>query len=144
MTEKRRTEPRCIWQSNTKAESQSRLRNVRYSKAHEVNTWYKIVKDTIISKWIFPANMNIITENRRTAEAQALKRSLQVDPMLLLPITGEINWYFSNFLVRFCHLIDWSYCYSCYTVLGSTDIWKYQMQFDMQLSASLVLVVYCH
>lgn len=46
--------------------------------------------------------MNVIPANRRTAEAQALAPYLQVDLMLLLPITGEINL-FSTSLYSFLH-----------------------------------------
>lgn len=47
----------------------------------------RIVTITLTSKL---PNLNIITANRKTAEAQALRRSLQVDPMRHWPITGTI------------------------------------------------------
>lgn len=48
--------------------------------------------------------MNVIPANRRTAEAQALAPYLQVDLMLLLPITGEINFHPDIFILIFAFL----------------------------------------
>lgn len=41
--------------------------------------------------FIVVANINLITANRKTAEAQALRLSLRADPTLHLPITGKIS-----------------------------------------------------
>lgn len=48
--------------------------------------------------------VNVIPANRRTAEAQALPPYLQVDLMLLLPITGKINFHPNIFILIFAFL----------------------------------------